>query len=84
MGLQALLLTTAWQKATKRLEEAVAGKYKTRTDPAAVEGELTKAFQKEQEIRAAVQHLSEVLPEHHQAFKRVLFHSSTAMPVAVA
>ncbi|KAK9821181.1 hypothetical protein WJX74_006086 [Apatococcus lobatus] len=81
---KALLLTTAWQKATKRLEEAAAGKYKIRADPAAVEGELNKAFQKEQEIRAAVQHLSEVMPEHHQALKRVLFHSSTAVPVPLA
>ncbi len=82
--LQALLLTAAWQKATKRLEDATAGKYKPRVDPAVVANELAKAFQKEQDIRNVVQHLSEALPEHHQALHHVLLHTSTASPVAVA
>ncbi len=82
--MQALLLTASWQKATKRLEDATAGKYKTRADSAAVEEELFKAFQKEQDIRSAVQQLSQALPEHHHAFSRVLLHASTAVPVAAA
>ncbi|KAK9829105.1 hypothetical protein WJX72_003917 [[Myrmecia] bisecta] len=69
---KALVVTAAKQKVVKHLEQILSGTYKFRADPAQIDAELTKASQKQEKLRAAIEAFHASLPHLQPAFERVL------------